>query len=51
MSKKTITVSGMGMGIIAIFAGIMILVFPNMLQYIVGGFLIVWGIMTMINNK
>ena len=38
-------------GIIAIIAGILILAFPDLLRWIVGIFLIVWGIITMLGKK
>ena len=44
-------VSKITIGIIAIVAGILILVFPDLLRWIVGIFLIVWGILTMVSKK
>lgn len=38
-------------GVIAIVAGLLILLFPDMLRWIVGVFLIVWGIFTMLGKK
>ncbi len=38
-------------GIIAIVAGILILVLPDLLRWIVGIFLIVWGIVSMLGKK
>ncbi len=37
--------------IIAIVAGILILVLPDLLRWIVGIFLIVWGIVSMLGKK
>jgi len=37
--------------VIAIVAGLLILVFPDLLRWIVGVFLIVWGILTMLGKK
>jgi len=39
------------LGVIAIVAGLLILVFPELLRWIVGIFLIVWGIFTMLGKK
>ncbi|MFC2008694.1 DUF3096 domain-containing protein [Chloroflexota bacterium] len=39
------------LGIIAIAAGILILVFPGMLAWIVGIFLIVFGVLTLMGKK
>ena len=39
------------LGIIAIIAGILILVAPGLLQWIIGVFLIVWGILTMLGKR
>ena len=38
-------------GVIAVVAGLLILLFPDMLRWIVGIFLIVWGILTMLGKK
>ena len=38
-------------GIIAIVAGLLILIFPELLRWVVGIFLIVWGIFTMLGKK
>ncbi len=38
-------------GIIAIVAGILILAVPHLLGWIVGIFLIVWGIVSMLGKK
>ncbi|HEX7364630.1 MAG TPA: DUF3096 domain-containing protein [Dehalococcoidia bacterium] len=42
--------SGLITGIIAIIAGILILVFPSILVWIVGVFLIVWGILSILGR-
>jgi cytochrome c biogenesis protein CcdA len=39
------------LGILAIVAGLLILVFPDLLRWIVGIFLIIWGILTMLGKK
>ena len=39
------------LGVIAIVAGLLILVLPELLRWIVGIFLIVWGIITMLGKK
>ena len=38
-------------GILAIAAGILILVFPGLLQWIVAIFLIVWGVLTLMGKN
>ncbi len=37
--------SGIGVGIAAIIAGVLILVWPAILNWVVGIFLIIWGIL------
>jgi len=39
------------LGVIAIVAGLLILIFPHLLSWIIGIFLIVWGILTMVGKK
>ena len=41
---------GLIAGIIAIIAGILILVFPGIIGWIVGIFLIVWGILSILGK-
>jgi uncharacterized membrane protein HdeD (DUF308 family) len=50
MAKKSITISGVIMGILAIVAGILILVWPSFVQWILGIFLIVWGVLALIKR-
>jgi uncharacterized membrane protein HdeD (DUF308 family) len=50
MAKKSVTISGTAMGVLAIVAGILILIWPSFVQWIVGIFLIVWGILAVINK-
>ena len=50
MSKKTITLSPVAMGIIAIIAGILVIFWWSYAQFIIGVFLIVWGILSIINK-
>jgi len=50
MAKKSITISGVAAGIIAIIAGVLILFNWLPLYLIVGVFLIVWGILAIINR-
>ena len=50
MAKKTITISGVTMAIIAIVAGVLILFQWLPLYLIVGIFLIVWGVLALINR-
>ena len=39
------------LGVIAIIAGLLILIFPHLLSWIVGIFLIVWGVLTLLGKK
>ena len=50
MAKKSITISGVAAGIIAIIAGVLILLNWLPLYLIVGVFLIVWGVLAVINR-
>ncbi len=50
MAKRSITISGTVMAIIAIVAGVLILFQWLPLYLIVGIFLIVWGILALINR-
>lgn len=50
MAKKSITVSSVAAGIIAIIAGVLILFNWLPLYLIVGVFLIVWGILAVVNR-
>jgi cytochrome c biogenesis protein CcdA len=43
--------STVALGIIAIIAGILTLVWPDMLRWIVGIFLIVWGLLTFVGKR
>ena len=51
MDKKIIIVSGLAMGILAVVAGILVLIWPEFVRWIIGIFLIVWGILAIINKK
>ncbi|MBM3141810.1 MAG: DUF3096 domain-containing protein [Chloroflexi bacterium] len=50
MAKKTISISSVTMAIIAIVAGVLILFQWLPLYLIVGIFLIVWGVLALINR-
>jgi len=50
MAKKSITISGWAMAIIAIVAGIMVLFWFDAARWILGIFLIVWGVLALINR-
>ena len=47
----TFGLSKMVLGIIAIVAGVLILVLPNLLGWIVAIFLIIWGTLTIMGKK
>jgi uncharacterized membrane protein HdeD (DUF308 family) len=43
--------SNIVLGVMAIVAGLLILIFPYLLAWIIGIFLIVWGILSMLSKK
>ena len=47
----TFGVSKVMLGVIAIVAGVIILALPDLLRWIVGIFLVVWGILTLVGKK
>jgi len=51
MKTKGILVSGVVMGIIATVAGVLVLIWPELVRWIIGIFLIVWGVLAIINKK
>ena len=51
MAKKGISISGAVMGIIAIVAGILILFKWLPLYLVVGIFLVVWGVLAIIDKR
>ena len=51
MAKKGISISGMAMGIIGLIAGVLILFQWLPLYLVVGIFLIVWGILAILNRR
>ena len=51
MNTKSVTNSGMVMGVLAIVAGLLILISPELVRWIIGIFLIVWGILSIMNKR
>ena len=51
MDTKSILVSGVAMGILAVVAGLLVLIWPELVRWIIGIFLIVWGVLALINKK
>ncbi|MFP4642582.1 MAG: DUF3096 domain-containing protein [Chloroflexota bacterium] len=51
MNTKSISFSGVVMGIIAIVAGVLVLIWPELVRWIIGIFLIVWGVLAIINRR
>ena len=51
MDTKSISVSGVALGILAIVAGLLVLIWPELVRWIIGIFLIVWGILAVMNKK
>ena len=39
------------MGVLAIVAGILVIIWPDLIRWIVGVFLIVWGLLTALGKK
>jgi uncharacterized membrane protein HdeD (DUF308 family) len=39
------------LGIIAVVAGIIVIAWPDFLRWVIGVFLIVWGLMTILGKK
>lgn len=50
MAKKGIALSGAAMGIIAIVAGVLVLFWFEAARWVLGIFLIVWGVLALINR-
>ena len=46
MPKKSIL-----MGILAIVAGLLVLIFPDFVRWVIGIFLIVWGVLAIIDKR
>jgi uncharacterized membrane protein HdeD (DUF308 family) len=38
------------MGVLAIIAGILVLIWPDFVRWILGAFLIAWGVLALINK-
>jgi len=51
MAKRSITISGTAMAILAIIAGVLVLFWPSFVQWIVGIFLIVWGVLALLDRR
>jgi uncharacterized membrane protein HdeD (DUF308 family) len=51
MSKKSILTGGVIMGIIAIVAGLLVLIWPEFVRWVIGIFLIVWGVLALMNRR
>ncbi len=51
MDTKNISISGVAMGVLALVAGILVLIFPELVRWIIGIFLIVWGVLAIMNRR
>jgi uncharacterized membrane protein HdeD (DUF308 family) len=51
MDTKSISISGMTMGILAVVAGILVLIWPEFVRWIIGIFLIVWGVLAIVDRS
>jgi uncharacterized membrane protein HdeD (DUF308 family) len=50
MAKRSITISSTAMAILAIIAGVLVLFWFDIARWVLGIFLIVWGILALINK-
>ena len=50
MAKKTITISAVAMAVLAIVAGVIVLFWFDAVRWVLGIFLIVWGVLALINK-
>lgn len=50
MAKNSVTLDNVALGIIAIVAGVLVIFLWNLAQYIIGIFLIVWGILSVMKK-
>ena len=51
MNTKSISIGGVAMGILAIIAGLLVLIWPDLVRWIIGIFFIVWGVLAVMNRK
>ena len=51
MGTKSIPVSGIAIGILAVVAGLLVLIWPELVRWTIGIFLIVWGVLAITNRK
>lgn len=51
ISGKNISISGLAMGILGVIAGILVLIWPDFVRWIIGIFLIVWGVLAIIDRS
>ncbi len=51
MNTKSISVSGVAMGILAIIAGTLVLFWFEAARWVLGIFLIVWGVLAIMNKR
>ena len=51
MAKKGISLSGVAMGVIAVVAGILVIFSWALAKWIIGIFLIVWGVLAIIDRR
>jgi uncharacterized membrane protein HdeD (DUF308 family) len=51
MDTKSLSISGVAMGVLAIIAGLLVLIWPELVRWIIGIFFIVWGVLAIMNKK
>ncbi len=51
MNTKSISTSGAAMGILAVVAGLLVLIWPELVRWIIGIFLIVCGLLAIMNRR
>jgi hypothetical protein len=50
IEEATIVTKAMA-GLLAIVAGVLVLIWPDLIRWIIGVFLIVWGALTLLSKK
>ena len=51
MDTKNISISGVAMGILALIAGLLVLFWFEAARWVLGIFIIIWGVLAIINRR
>jgi uncharacterized membrane protein HdeD (DUF308 family) len=51
LETKNVSINSLAMGILALVAGVLVLIWPELVRWIIGIFLIVWGVLAIMNKK